>query len=137
MMMIMSNNCLIHSLLLLLPAVVATTPSSYSYTLAPQANEGYWHEMPVSVRNHLNKTGAATRFWRKSGRHPSNTFHDVAGLALDQFSIGVWVKLNPQFWQTFRSVCVLVLFHHCILPVATEMFCGVLECLFSMLVVEV
>ena len=102
----MSNNCLIHFLLLLLPAVVATTPSSYSYTLAPQANEGYWHEMPVSVRNHLNKTGAATRFWRKSGRHPSNTFHDVAGLALDQFSIGVWVKLNPQFWQTFRSVCV-------------------------------
>jgi hypothetical protein len=98
---------IIHFLLLLLPAVVATTPLSHSYTLAPQANEGYWHEMPVSVRNHLNKTGAATRFWRKNGRHPSNTFHDVAGLALDQFSIAVWVKLNPQFWQTFRSVCVV------------------------------
>lgn len=76
---------------------------SLSYTLAPKNNEGYWHEMPVPVKNHLNVSGGATRFWRKSLRHPSNTFHSVAGLALDQFSIGVWVKTNKQFWQTFQS----------------------------------
>jgi len=59
--------------------------------------------MPVSVKNHLNVTGGATRFWRSSLRHPSNTFHDTAGLTLDKFTIALWIKVDPQFWQTFRS----------------------------------
>ena len=76
---------------------------SLSYTLAPAKNEGYWHEMPVSVKNHLNETGGATRFWRSSLRHPSNTFHETAGLTLDKFTVALWVKVDPQFWQTFRT----------------------------------
>ena len=88
-------------LCLLLP--LSTCSVHHHYTLAPSKNEGYWHEMPVPVRNHLNHTGGATRFWRQSLRHPSNTFHAIAGLPLDHFSIGVWIKTDPQFWQLFPS----------------------------------
>ena len=79
------------------------TPMNLQYTLSPKDNEGYWHEMPVPVRDHLNTTGGATRFWRKSNRHPSNTFHEVSGLTLDKFSIALWVKVDPQYFQTYGS----------------------------------
>ena len=78
-------------------------PMQLSYSLAPAQNEGHWHEMPIAVRNHMNTTGGGARFWRKNKKHPSNTFVDVVGLSLDLFSVALWVKVDPQFWQTFRS----------------------------------
>ncbi len=90
-------------LLILLSAAGATSPRRWSYSLAPRANEGFWHAMPLAATDHRNVTAAATRFWRPTGRHPTNTFHAVAGLTLDRFTVALWVKVEPQHFRQFSA----------------------------------
>ena len=86
-------------LLLLLTASTAGSSSSWSYSLAPRANEGQWQEFPLPALSHLNASGGANSFWRRNGRHPWNRFADVGGrLPLDKFTVALWVKVDPAFW---------------------------------------